>query len=49
MRGVRLLQMPADTLLTVIGRDRKWLNVTLRTGETGWAYSDFIACCKAGY
>jgi SH3-like domain-containing protein len=46
MRGVQLLRMGPQTLLTVIGRDGAWLNVRLRTGETGWAYSAFIACCR---
>jgi hypothetical protein len=45
-RGVRLLKMGPETLLTVIGRSGDWLNVRLPTGQAGWAHSRYIACCR---
>jgi hypothetical protein len=45
-RGIRLMKMGPDTLLTVLGREGEWLNVRLRSGETGWAHSKYIACCR---
>lgn len=40
--------MGPDTLLTVIDRSGEWLQVRLQNGETGWANSKYVACCKTG-
>lgn len=45
--GSRLMKMGPETLLTVLHRQGKWNYVQLRTGETGWAHGDYIACCRS--
>ncbi len=44
--GVRLMKLGPDALFTVIGRRGVWVNVRLRTGETGWVHGDFVGCCR---
>ena len=38
--------MPEGTLFRVLERREKWWRVELRNGLNGWAYSDWIRCCK---
>ncbi len=45
-RGRILRKMGPDTLLKVLDRRGKWLRIRLLSGEQGWAYSGFIACCR---
>ena len=45
-RGRILRKMGPDTLLKVLDRRGKWFRVRLLSGEQGWAYSGFIACCR---
>ena len=40
--------MTPGTLLTVLNRTGEWLQVRLRSGETGWANSKFVVCCRSG-
>ncbi|WP_043747738.1 caspase family protein [Methylobacterium nodulans] len=44
--GVRLMKLGPDSLFTVLGRQGVWLNVRLRTGETGWVHGDYVGCCR---
>ena len=45
--GWSTTRMGPNTLLTLLGRDGEWMNVRLLSGETGWASSRFITCCRA--
>lgn len=45
-QGIRLLKMGSDTLLEVTSSQGSWRRVRLRSGQTGWAYGKYIACCK---
>lgn len=45
-RGVRLMKMGPDTVFDVISTQGDWRQIKLRTGESGWAYARYIACCK---
>jgi tetratricopeptide (TPR) repeat protein len=45
-RGVRLRQLGPETLMRVTNRSGEWAQVQLQTGEIGWVYSKYIACCK---
>ncbi len=40
-------RMGPGTLLTRLGQDGDWMNVRLQNGETGWANSKFVACCRS--
>lgn len=40
------LKLKAGTLFTVIGQRDGFHNVRLRTGETGWVTSSYVACCR---
>lgn len=44
--GERLKKMNPDTLFTVFEENGDWAHVRLNTGETGWVYKKYIACCK---
>lgn len=45
--GVRLMKLGPGALFTLIGRpEGSWVNVRLRTGETGWVHRDFVGCCR---
>jgi Bacterial SH3 domain len=44
--GSRLAKMGPETLLVVLGRKNEWVEVRTTTGQTGWAMSKYIACCK---
>ena len=46
--GYRIAKMPEGTLLRLIERKGHWWRVELTTGETGWAHSRWIKCCKDG-
>jgi hypothetical protein len=39
-------KMGPGTLLTVLGRQGEWLHVRLQNGETGWANSRYVSCCR---
>ena len=45
--GWSTTRMGPNTLLTLLGREGEWMNVRLLSGETGWASSRFITCCRA--
>jgi Caspase domain/YARHG domain/Bacterial SH3 domain len=45
--GVRIATMAPDTLLKVLESRGLWRRVQLRDGATGWAHSNWIACCRA--
>jgi Bacterial SH3 domain len=45
-RGFRVMKMGPETLLTVLERKGDWVRVQTATGETGWAVSKYIACCR---
>jgi len=38
--------MPNGTLLKVLDRSGEWYHVQLSSGETGWANTKFVACCR---
>ena len=42
-----LKKMGPNTLLLAMERQGDWVHVRLPSGETGWAYYKFIACCRA--
>lgn len=45
--GVRLMKLGPGALFTLIGAPQgAWVNVRLRTGETGWVHRDFVGCCR---
>jgi SH3-like domain-containing protein len=41
-----LRKLPSGTRLNVVGRSGDWFQVRLQTGETGWAFSRYVACCR---
>ncbi len=45
-RGVRLKKLEPATLFTLLRQEGDWAQIQLQSGETGWVYSRFIACCK---
>lgn len=45
--GMRVMKLGPDALFTVTGRQGTWLNVCLRSGETGWLHSAYVGCCRA--
>ena len=44
--GSRVMKMPAGTLFKVTEKRGVWWHVELRDGQTGWAHSNWIRCCK---
>ena len=44
--GKTLMKMPQGTLFKVNEKRGKWWHVELRDGQSGWAHSDWIVCCK---
>lgn len=44
--GSRLMKMGPDTFLVVLARKNAWMEVRTTTGQTGWAMSKYVACCK---
>jgi hypothetical protein len=44
--GKTLMKMPQGTLFKVTEKRGKWWYVQLRDGQSGWAHSDWIVCCK---
>jgi hypothetical protein len=44
--GVRIATMGPDTLLKVIETRGPWRRIELTDGATGWAHSNWIACCR---
>ncbi|MGP0059453.1 MAG: protein kinase domain-containing protein, partial [Beijerinckiaceae bacterium] len=38
--------MPNGTLLTMMEQNGEWYHVRLKSGETGWANSKYVACCR---
>ncbi|NBJ13755.1 SH3 domain-containing protein [Microvirga arsenatis] len=46
LKSRRLLKMPPDTPLVVLGRQGTWLNVRLQDGTVGWAAARYVACCR---
>ena len=44
--GARIMKMPAGTLFKVTEKRGVWWHVELRDGQTGWAHSNWIRCCK---
>lgn len=41
-------RLTPDMLVTVTGTSGEWHAVTLQSGETGWASSRYLACCRSG-
>lgn len=39
-------RMGPGTLLTLLGREGDWLHVRLLSGETGYAFARYVACCR---
>jgi len=46
-RYQEIARMGPNTLLTVLGRQGSWMNVSMRDGRRGWAYSRYIASMPA--
>ena len=46
--AAELKRMGPNTLLTLLETRGKWMHVRLLDGETGWAYSKYVACCRTG-
>jgi hypothetical protein len=44
--GARIMKMPAGTLFKVTEKRGVWWHVVLRDGQSGWAHSNWIVCCK---
>jgi hypothetical protein len=44
--GARVMKMPAGTLFKVTEKRGTWWHVELQGGQTGWAHSNWIRCCK---
>jgi hypothetical protein len=44
--GARVMKMPAGTLFKVTEKRGTWWHVELQDGQTGWAHSNWIRCCK---
>jgi hypothetical protein len=45
--GKRLMKLGPDSLFTVFGEEGNWAHIRLQTGETGWVFKKYIACCKS--
>ena len=46
--GFSKTRMGPGTLLKVTGSTGDWLQVELMNGETGYAFSRYVACCRSG-
>lgn len=46
-RYQEIARMGPNTPLTVLGRQGSWMNVAMRDGRSGWAYSKYIASVPA--
>ncbi len=43
-----LAKMTENTPLQVLSQSGSWMNVTTPTGQSGWAHSRWIYCCRVG-
>lgn len=44
--GYRITTLGPNTPLIVQGTQGQWLRVQLKTGESGWVFSKYVACCR---
>ena len=44
--ATELKRMGPNTLLTLLETRGQWLHVRLLDGQTGWAFSRYVACCR---
>ena len=45
--AAELKRMGPNTLLTLLETRGQWMHVRLLDGQTGWAFSRYVACCRA--